>query len=90
MIEFFKTVFIWVGFIAAYMAVVVGVAKLLKAGRIDAFGPDCAICGYGKMAHDEPKVPDYYGDYVDLEMYPCPDYYVDLEMSPCDTYVRGE
>jgi hypothetical protein len=75
MIEFFKTVFMWTGFITLYMAVVVGIAKLLKSGRINAFGPDCAICGYDKISHEYPGAPDFY---------------VDPAMYPCDTYERGE
>ena len=38
--NFVKVVFMWTGFLTWYAAVVVAIAKLLKRGRINAFGPD--------------------------------------------------
>jgi len=38
--NFMKIVFMWTGFLTWYVALVVGIAKLLKRGRINAFGYD--------------------------------------------------
>jgi hypothetical protein len=38
--NFFRIVFIWTGFLFWYTAIVVGIAKLLRRSRINAFGPD--------------------------------------------------
>jgi len=40
MMEFLNTVFTWTGILTWYMLFVVAVGKLLKRGRINAFGPD--------------------------------------------------
>ena len=69
--NFVKTVFMWIGFLTLYVGIAVGIGKLFKRGRINAFGPDPEDEVWesqkGRLVHDYLDIVPSIGGIVDDE-----------------------